>query len=393
MNKQMLSPLWSLAFRPFFILGSLSSVVSLTIWLVYLNSGEVLNQNQILSPLLWHIHEMFFGFTLMIAVGFLLTAVQTWTGLKSLQGHSLISLSLIWIAIRILLLQNQSIFPRLLDVVIVLQVIWWGIVIIAFSRLIIKAGSRKNYIFLPLLVVLMILQLSFLYYSEAGIDLLIHLARSAILFFSIIVGLISSRVIPLFTRNGLANNLKVSIKTSPKLDNSILMFSILGSLNFLLSGLLAMPFSPAWLLLLVGALHILRLSQWGSLYTLNNPLLWSLHCAYLCLAVGLMLVALSFFTEEFRIADAFHLLTVGAFGGMILAMISRVSLGHTGRPLQVNSWMVLAFLFIFIAVVLRVVLAVLDQPLWAWNSSALLWIAAYSIFLKFYIPVLIRVRR
>ncbi|MEH6449205.1 MAG: NnrS family protein [Oleispira sp.] len=393
MNKVLSSPLWSLAFRPFFILGSLSSVISLVIWLVYLNSGEVLSQNQMLSPVLWHIHEMFFGFTLMIAIGFLLTAVQTWTGLKSLQGHSLISLSLIWIAIRILLLQNQNVFPGLLEAVIVLQVIWWGIVFVAFSRLIIKAGSRKNYIFLPLLVILMILQLSFLYYSQAENDLLIHLARSAILFFSIIVGLISGRVIPLFTRNALADNLKVSIKTTPKLDNSILIFSVLGSLNFLLSGLLAMPFSPAWLLLLVGALHLLRLSQWGNFYTLNNPLLWSLHSAYLCLSAGLMLVALSFFTESIRIADAFHLITVGAFGGMILAMISRVSLGHTGRPLQVNNWMVLAFLFIFIAVVLRVVLAVLNQPLWAWNSSALLWIAAYSIFLKFYIPVLTRARR
>jgi uncharacterized protein involved in response to NO len=78
---------------------------------------------------------------------------------------------------------------------------------------------------------------------------------------------------------------------------------------------------------------------------------------------------------------------------MILAMISRVSLGHTGRPLQVNNWMVLAFLFIFIAVILRVLLAMLGQPLWAWNSSALLWIAAYLIFLKFYIPVLASARK
>jgi uncharacterized protein involved in response to NO len=153
MNKLLASPLWSLAFRPFFILGSLSSVISLVIWLVYLNSGEVLSQSQVLSPVLWHIHEMFFGFTLMIAVGFLLTAVQTWTGLKSLQGHSLISLSLIWIAIRLLLLQDQITFPWLLQTIIFLQIIWWGIVFVAFSRLIIKAGSRKNYVFLPLLIV------------------------------------------------------------------------------------------------------------------------------------------------------------------------------------------------------------------------------------------------
>lgn len=393
MNKLFALPLWSLAFRPFFILGSLSSVISLVIWLVYLYSGEVLNQNQIFSPVLWHIHEMFFGFTLMIAVGFLLTAVQTWTGLKSLQGHSLISLCIIWIAIRLLLLQDQSTFSGLLEIIMVLQIMWWGIVFIAFSRLIIKAGSRKNYVFLPLLIALMILQLCFLYFSQASIDLLIHLARSSILFFSIIVGLISGRVIPLFTRNAVASEFKGSVNTSQKLDNSVLVFSVLGSLNFLLSGLFAMPFSPAWLLLLVGVLHLIRLSQWGSLYTLNNPLLWSLHSAYLCLAIGLILVALSFFTELLRIADAFHLITVGAFGGMILAMISRVSLGHTGRPLQVNNWMVFAFLLIFIAVVLRVVLAVLDQSLWAWSSSALLWIAAYSIFLRFYIPVLISARQ
>jgi uncharacterized protein involved in response to NO len=78
---------------------------------------------------------------------------------------------------------------------------------------------------------------------------------------------------------------------------------------------------------------------------------------------------------------------------MILAMIARVSLGHTGRPLQVNNWMVLAFLLIFIAAMLRVVLVMLGQPLWAWNSSALLWIAAYSIFLRLYVPLLMSARK
>lgn len=389
MRNFVLLPLWNLAFRPFFILGSLFSIISLIIWLVYLNSGALLNKHQVLVPVLWHIHEMFFGFTLMIAIGFLLTAVQTWTGLKSLQGYSLIGLSIIWIVIRFLLLQSQHAFPWLLEGIIVLQSVWWGIVIFSFSRLIIKAGNRKNYIFLPLLVILMALQLSFLYYSQASMDLLIHLARSAILVFSIVVGLISGRIIPLFTRNALAESFKSSVKATPKLDNIIVICSVLGSLNFLLSGLLSMLFNPAWLLLIVGGLHLVRLSQWGSINTVNNPLLWSLHVAYLCLASGFVLIALSFLTESVRIADAFHLITVGAFGGMILAMISRVSLGHTGRPLSINKWMLLAFLFIFIAVILRVVLAILGQPLWAWNSSSLLWISAYLIFLKFYIPILI----
>jgi uncharacterized protein involved in response to NO len=360
---------------------------------VYLNSGAVLTSQQLLPPVLWHIHEMFFAFTLTIAVGFLLTAVQTWTGLKSLQGLSLIGLMVIWIGIRCLLLLNQTSIPGLLNLILVLQTLWWAVVLISFSRLLIKARSKRNYIFIPLLTTLMIFQLSFLYLSQESIDTALHLVRSAILVFSIMVGLISGRVIPLFTRNVLALSVKEKVKATPRLDNALIIFSVIGSLNFLLSYFVDMPFSPAWILLLVGVLHLVRLTHWASIHTFNNPLLWSLHLSYFFLAMGLILIAISFFTVQVRIADVFHVITVGVFGGMILAMIARVSLGHTGRVLQINKWMVVAFVSIFTAVILRVVLALLNQPLWAWNSSALLWILAYSIFLKIYIPVLISARK
>lgn len=390
-NRQ--APLWNLAFRSFFILASFASVFSLLVWLVFLNSGAVLTSQQLLPPVLWHIHEMFFAFTLTIAVGFLLTAVQTWTGLKSLQGLSLIGLMVIWIGIRCLLLLNQTSIPGLLNLILVLQTLWWAVVLISFSRLLIKARSKRNYIFIPLLTTLMIFQLSFLYLSQESIDTALHLVRSAILVFSIMVGLISGRVIPLFTRNALALSVKEKVKATPRLDNALIIFSVIGSLNFLLSYFVDMPFSPAWVLLLVGVLHLVRLTHWASIHTFNNPLLWSLHLSYFFLAMGLILIAISFFTVQVRIADAFHVITVGVFGGMILAMISRVSLGHTGRMLKINKWMVVAFVSIFIAVILRVVLALLNQPLWAWNSSALLWILAYSIFLRIYIPVLISARK
>ncbi len=389
-NRQ--APLWDLAFRSFFILASFASVFSLIVWLVYLNSGAVLTSQQLLSPVLWHIHEMFFAFTLTIAIGFLLTAVQTWTGLKSLQGASLIGLTVIWIVIRCLLLLDQSTFPELLVLVLFLQTLWWAVVLISFSRSLLKARSKRNYIFMPLLTTLMILQLSFLYLSQESIDLVLHLARSAILVFSIMVGLIAGRVIPLFTRNALVPSVKEKVKATPRLDDMLIIFSLIGCLNFSLNYFVEMPFSPAWILLLVGTLHFIRLTHWASVYTFNNPLVWSLHLSYLCLVSGLILIAISFFTVQVRMADAFHVITVGVFGGMILAMICRVSLGHTGRVLQVNKWIVLAFFSIFMAVILRVLLALLNQPLWAWNSSALLWILAFSIFLKFYIPVLISAR-
>lgn len=386
------SAFWSLAFRPFFLLASLASVVSLLVWIVFLNFGALLTPQQVLPPVLWHIHEMIFAFTLTIAIGFLLTAVQTWTGLKSLHGYSLIYLSSIWLVIRFLLLLNPMEYSGLVVVIMILQATWWLIALFTLSRLMIKARSHRNFIFIPLIIILMIFNLSCIYWGSQGeIILVLHLARSTLLVFSIVVGIIAGRVIPLFTRNVILES-KI-IKPTLMLDRWILIFSIIGSLNFFLSYFFLLPMSPAWMLLLVGILHLYRLSHWGSFYTSKVPLLWSLHVAYLALGIGLILVSASFFYEEIRISDAFHLITVGVFGGMILTMISRVSLGHTGRPLQVKKAMIFAFVFIFIAAILRVAVALIGQPIFAWNSSAVLWIVAFSIFLWIYFPILTTARK
>ena len=241
---------WDLAFRPFFILASLASVFSLILWLLYLNTGSVLSDQQLLSPLLWHIHEMFFAFTLTMAIGFILTAVQTWTGLRSLHGSSLVFLTATWISIRILLLVNSDDVPGLLLVVMVLQALWWLIVLRTFYHLLTTAGSKRNYIFLPLLTALMIMQLSFLYLSQTSVELVIHLAHSAMLIFSIIVGLVAGRVIPMFTRNALVIKYQQKIKATPLLDKALLAFSILGSINFLLSYFVVLPLHPALVCLL-----------------------------------------------------------------------------------------------------------------------------------------------
>jgi uncharacterized protein involved in response to NO len=380
------APVWQLAFRPFFLLASLSSVISLTVWLLFLNSGSVLNQQQVLSPVLWHMHEMFFGFTLLVAVGFLLTAVQNWTGQKSLQGYSLIALTLIWLAIRIVLFLPQEVLSWLL----LLQLSWWLIVLYSFARLLIRSNNRRNYIILLLLAKLSILHLAFLYFSQQSLELLIHLGRSAILLFTIVVGIIAGRIIPLFTRNAVALENRLKIKSTDKLDIYLLVISILGWLNFFISYFIQLPISPAPILLIIASLHLLRLFNWGSIYTLNNPLLWSLHFSYLSLALGLIAVAMSFYSQTIRMSDAFHVITLGVFGGMILSMICRVSLGHTGRLLKVNRWIAWALAMIFVAMLIRLVFSMFGQSLWAWNISATIWIACYAIFLKVYFPILTR---
>lgn len=402
LSKPQHSPFWDLAFRPLFIAGSAASIVSLSVWLFILN-GQLTWQGEI-SATLWHVHEMLFGFALTIAVGFLMTAVQTWTNLRSLHGYSLVALVLIWLSIRVLLIQNTA---NMLTIML-LQASWWAIVIFKLGQLLITANSQRNYKILPLLCIIACLHLSFLYCSfTQNIQMALHLAHSTILFFSIIVSLISSRVIPMFTRNGVNRDGSTAAKqcvankmsATPQLDTYLFAASLLGASLFFINGISAntswslsefLNVNPVGILTIIGLMHIYRLSHWAPQATFTLPLLWSLHASYLFLGLGLILAGISGYVEFIRFADAMHLITVGTLGGMILAMICRVSLGHTGRPLKVKPLVSVAFMFMLLATVARFLLPLIHQPLIGWNVSALLWIAAFSIFIYHYTPILLR---
>ncbi|NQY37001.1 MAG: NnrS family protein [Alteromonadaceae bacterium] len=139
-----------------------------------------------------------------------------------------------------------------------------------------------------------------------------------------------------------------------------------------------------------------RLTQWRSIKTLNVPLLWSLHIAYLFMAIGLFMLGLSYYNVGLGFSNALHLITIGAIGLMILSMMSRVSLGHTGRPLKVKGVITLAFALMTFSALIRAILpgiqtAITQQfnvTLTAWNTSGLLWLAASLIFTFIYWPVL-----
>ncbi|MGR6872894.1 NnrS family protein [Pseudomonas sp. HK3] len=401
-SKPIQAALWDLAFRPFFIIASALSIVSLGAWLLILNGH--LNWQSEMPATLWHIHEMLFGFALTIAAGFLMTAVQTWTNLRSLHGYSLMALVIIWLVIRVLLIQDTvNLFMLML-----LQTIWWGMVIVKLAQLLLKANSQRNYKILPLLCVIASLHLFFLYCAFThNTEMALHIARSVILFFSIIISLISGRVIPMFTRNGINRDgdprakkwAAKSIIATPKLDKNLLLISLFGASVFFINGLSAntswsfealLSINPVGILMLIGLMHLYRLSHWAPQATLKLPLLWSLHAAYLFLGLGLIAMGASAYTDAIRFADAVHLITVGTLGGMILAMICRVSLGHTGRALVINRLIAAAFFMIIVATLLRFLLPLLNQHLMGWNISALLWVSAFSLFLYRYTPMLMQ---
>ena len=378
-------PLFDLAFRPFFMGGAAVALFSMAAWLLLLN-GQ-LNLSLTLSPNIWHAHEMLFGFTAAIAVGFILTAVQTWTGQRSIHGKALILLCLYWLLARIFLISN---FPGSLVLAIALQGLWWLAAISAFWRIVAGADNKRNYLFIPLLCTLAALNLSVLIAAATeNTAMALHLARTSILQYGLLISVVGGRVIPFFTERG-ANT---KIPSTPKLNKLLPIVSLMGILAFFSSYWLPLALTPAIIMMATGALHLCRLSHWKPLSTLRIPLLWSLHLSYAALSIGLLTLGASYLSSAIRFGDSLHIITIGAIGLMIVAMMSRVSLGHTGRTLTTTHSINLAFALLAIATLVRFIFAFFNQHLIAWNISGSLWMLAFALFLWRYIPILFSSRQ
>ncbi|SFD09884.1 NnrS family protein [Pseudoalteromonas denitrificans] len=389
-NKNSLSKVFEhsffeLAFRPFFIFGTTASMLSLAIWILQLNNIVILNQTG-LTPTVWHIHEMIFGFAATVAVGFILTAGKTWTKQPSITGKSLVLLSVLWLSVRTAIYINTN---TSIAIAIVLQMLWWFVSIVVFVSMVYRSKNKRNYLFIPLLSAMMIMNLTILLADMLSFtQLAMHLSRASILLFTILMGIMGGRVIPFFTQNGA----KTDAIVSPLwIDKLLLPASITGIFVFILGFFISLPFTPAPLMLLSGGLHLIRLSFWKSTKTLPIPLLWSLHLSYLFMALGLILLGLSYFDLTFinmPFSNALHMITIGAIGLMVFAMMSRVSLGHTGRALVLNKALILAFILLILTVLIRTILPLFNIIQLAWNLSALLWISSSLIFIFIYSPIL-----
>jgi uncharacterized protein involved in response to NO len=384
-------PVLDLPFRSYFLLSVACSMVALGIWAAYFNGYFTFAESGI-SPLTWHTHEMIFGFGATVAVGFILTAAQTWTGQASIKGLAVLAFVGLWLLVRVALLINS---PSTIIVAIVLQSFWWLGSIVVFTRLVLKGNNRRNYLFIPLLSALMLLNIALLLLDFNGYhELTRHIARTSVLMFCLLMGILGGRVIPFFTVSGAKLD---PIKTPNWLTTLLTITSILGVLAFFSSAFIELPFSPAILMIAAGLLHLIRQAYWRSFATRRVALLWSLHIAYFALGLGLILLGLSYFQTQsidyFNVSitfgDALHLITIAAMGLMIFAMMCRVSLGHTGRPLipsKLVSW--IFFLIIFSALTRAILPTITSQPLLAWNISALVWLIAGLFFLKVYLPIL-----
>lgn len=373
-------------FRPFFFGGSLWAVVALALWLVALAGGMTLPSA--FDPLAWHRHEMLFGFVGAVIAGFLLTAIPNWTGRLPIAGPPLAALFGLWLAARLAMLFSVHTGPALaaaLD-------IGFYLVLAALAAREVLAAKNRN---LPIVILVLLLGMANAADHAAAAGLIDHGGtgvRVAISLVVVMISLIGGRIVPSFTRNWMARQ-----GYTERLPSQPGRFD-LGAIGLTAVALAAWTAWPearvtGGLLLVAGLAQAARLSRWGGLRSARDPLVFILHVGYAWLPTGLLLLGASLAGAPIPQSAAIHALTAGAMATMILAVMTRATLGHTGRELKANMPTVLLYALVTLGALLRVAapLELVDYTL-GMEVAALAWIGAFLVFLGAYGPILFRPR-
>ncbi len=377
-------PLWMMPFRPYFLAGGLLALLSVLYWGLLL-AGKVTWALSIPATL-WHAHEMIFGFVAVVAVGFVLTAAQTWTGVPTMSGTALLLSSLLWLAARFAFFVPKPDSPeQAFYLVGLLQGSWWVCMIAKFADMLLTTRSRHNYPLIGIFLVLAVLNLVFLYLAKGGHTVqALGLVDTAVLVVTLLIGVIAGRVVPFFT----ARRLDIAQVRKPGLDRLVFWLSVAAIMAFFAVQVVDLPDIAPWLIVAVALLHLYRCRVWWHRGIVTVPLLWSLHLSYLCLGTGMFLMGLALTGWLLPFKDALHLVTIGAMGLMIISMMTRVSHGHTGRSLEIPAYVAGAFILVASAAFCRSLLPLLVAPHVAWQISALLWVAGFALFLLHVVGIL-----
>ena len=373
-------PVLRLGFRPFYLGGALLAAVIVPLWIaLFLGQMQLATS---VPPLLWHAHEMLFGFAVSIIVGFLLTAGKNWTGLATPRGSALGALALLWLSARVTAVLGPYPLYMVLDMALLPLVA--GVLV----NILLRSRNHRN---LPLALILVLL---------ATANAVFHLAVSGVLNVPAItplyaaLGLIvmiecvmAGRVIPAFT---------MSVTPGLKLvADKRIEWLTLGLTGLGLALWVFVPASLIGMLVLAAAsgLQLKRWLSWQPWVTKSRPVLWILHAAYAWFPLGLALLALAQIGIV-PVSAGVHALAVGATGGLIIGMITRTARGHTGRPIQVSGLEVVAYLLVMLAAVLRVFLPLIAPELLVISliGAATAWSVAFMLYLWVFAPWLLRTR-
>jgi uncharacterized protein involved in response to NO len=380
--------LFAHGFRPFFLMAGIVAPAGVGLWVLSL-AGLALPDGP-LPMMRWHAHELLAGFVAAAMIGFLMTAIPNWTGRRGYAGPPLLAIAALFLAARVVLLPGS---PVPADVALGIALAPLPATMLLVLPALIKARTAR--LFGPPALVMAFWSGQVMMAGEAagwwdvpgwaaGQLLMADMAL-------VLVGLIGGRIVPAFTANALRKaGRPVELAPLPGVDRA----AILALVGVAVTDLVAPGGVAAGLAAGLAALLVaLRLSRWHGPRTLRWPLLWVLHLGYLLVSLALALKAAALLGGHPWSAAWLHLQLAGAVAVMIMAVMTRATLGHTGRDLVASRMTVAAYVALPAAALLRVFGgAVLDDPLAAHVAAAALWVLAFALFLGAYGPMLLRPR-
>lgn len=373
--------LWRLGFRPFYLLGALFAALGVPLWVAVYAGAASLSPG--LAPQTWHAHEMVFGFALAIVTGFLFTAVRNWTNLPTPTGGHLALLASAWLAARVAFLAG------VVGIAVLIELAFLVLVAVALLTVLLRAKNRRNY-FVGALCVVMALADATFWAAWAGWlpavapDTPVRFALYLVATLTFVIG---GRVIPMFTLNAVRGLKQFK---DPRLDRAAIGVSVAA---FVLDLAGVSGIALAVVAAMAALLQAARLVGWGPQGTLRKPILWILHASYAWAVVGFVLMAAAALGAVPRTLSV-HAFAVGLIGGLIIGMITRTALGHTGRMLVAGRAEVIMYALVQIAALLRVFgpLAAPELTLRFVEIAALPWSAAFLLYAVVYWPILSRSR-
>ena len=361
-------------FRPFFLGAGAWAFFASALWMpVYLGWFTLPTA---FAPAQWHAHEMIFGIVIASLAGFLLTAIPNWTGRLPLRGGALIALASLWLAGRLATLLASEIGPVAASVI---DLAFLPVLLAVIVREIVAGRNWRN---LPITIAVGLLFAANLLMHLEVLEMFEtdgHGLRLAIATMIMLIGLVGGRVIPSFTRNWLAKRDAAHLPAAfGRFDGIVLALQLAALVGWIVA---PEALWVGWALVGAGVMVAARLARWRGGDTLSEPLVWSLHLGFLWMPVGLCLLGLSSITPVVPVAAGLHALGAGAMGSMILAVMSRAILGHTGQDLTADAWTAAVYILAATATAIRIIAAFAPetQPESLW-LGIVLWMAAFAIF-------------
>lgn len=380
-NKKYLA-IWGLSFRPFFLFGAISSIVLMFIWLGFQRSW--FNLVGYYNPVIWHAHEMIYGFSASIIIGFLFTASANWVGKQGINNKKLQILFFTWVLGRMVpfIFKTPNLFASLIDLSFFPLAIYY-----LYPYLGIKEQKRNQVFFI--LFVLLFTGNSLIHLETLG--LLNDVSRKGLMLglstIIMIITVIGGRVFPFFKQKAVENS---TVKTIPVIEKLVFFSTFV----FILTNtFFEMSYINSIICIFTGLLHLIRFYFWNPIQTRKVPILWILFIGYFWMILAFILKGVSIF-YEIPVSPSSHLFTIGSIGILIYGMITRVSLGHTGRIIKADKTIILSYILLNLATILRVFIPLISIERYslAILDSSLLWIIAFSLFVFKYSRILISPR-